>query len=195
MDVEKSVFLAEYDEPEADEYGPVAAVRGALREVLARQITEDDPPQVWQTARRLLDAGMNRLEIRRQLVLALNSSALAAANEGAGFDRDGYVETLERLPLPSVEQMEQAILEVLRDRQPIGADEVDRLVAERLGLPADDSLTETLLDRVQEQLLDDDGPLVMLAPDVLVHVPSLVEGVVLTHRLTEAEREAGVLYT
>ena len=194
MDVEKSVFLAEYDEPEADEYGPVAAVRGALREVLARQITEDDPPQVWQTARRLLDAGMDRLEIRRQLVLALNSSALAAADEGAGFDREGYVDALERLPLPSVEQVEQRILEVLRDRQPIGADEVDRLVAERLGLPADDPLAETLLDRVQEHLLDDDGPLVMLAPDILVHVPSLVDGVVLTHRLTEVEREVGVLY-
>ncbi len=28
-------------------------------------------------------------------------------NEGAGFDREGYVNALERLPLPSVEQVEQ----------------------------------------------------------------------------------------
>lgn len=194
MDAEKAAFLAGDDGPEPDEYEPGAAARRAQREVLARQITEGDPPQVWQTARRLLGAGMDRLDVRRQLLLALNASALATADEGAGFDREGYVHALERLPLPSIEQVEQLIVEVIRDRQPIGADEVDRLVAERLGLPAGDPLTETLLDQVQEHLLDDDGPLVILAPDVLVHVPSLVDGIVLTHRLTDAEREAGVLY-
>ena len=194
MDAEKSAFLAGDDGSEPDEYEPGAAVRRALREVLTRQIIEGDPPQVWQTARRLLDAGMDRLDVRRQLLLALNSNALAAADEGAGFDREGYVDALERLPLPSVGQVEQLIIEVIQDRQPISADEVDRLVAERLGLPADDPLTETLLDQVQEHLVDADGPLAMLAPDFLVHVPSLVDGIVLTHRLTEAEREAGVLY-
>ncbi len=51
--------------------------RSALREVLAQQIIEDDPPQVWRTARRLLDAGMDRLDVRRQLLLAFSSSALA----------------------------------------------------------------------------------------------------------------------
>ncbi|MBW8764840.1 MAG: hypothetical protein JF630_00965, partial [Geodermatophilales bacterium] len=96
------------------------------------------------------------------------------------------------MPLPSGARVEAAIIEVVRERQPITADEVDRLVAERLGLAVDDPLTETLLDRVSDHLLDD-GPAALLAGDLMVHVPSLVENVVLTHRLTEDERRTGVL--
>lgn len=161
-------------------------------ELLTRQVTEDDPPEVWRTARRLLDAGLDPLDVHRQLRLTLSASMLSAVGEGAELDQDGYVSALGRLPLPSGAQVETAIVEVVRERQPIGADEVDRLAAERLGLVADDPVTEALLDRVQDHLLDD-GPLAMLPPDLLVHVPSLVEGIVLTHRLTEDERRTGVL--
>ncbi|MDQ3152882.1 MAG: SEC-C domain-containing protein, partial [Actinomycetota bacterium] len=191
MDPEKAVFLAGVDELELDEYDAVGMARGVIREMIAEQIADDDPPQVWQTARRLLDGGMERLDVWRQLALALDSTMLTAM--GPGFDRDGYVDVLDRLPLPSAERVEQVIVDIVRDRQPIDADELDRLVSERIGMPLDDQLTEALLDQVHEQLLDD-GPLAMLPPDVVVHVPSLTAGIVLTHRLTEAEREAGVLY-
>ncbi|MDQ3275887.1 MAG: hypothetical protein M3Q39_12900, partial [Actinomycetota bacterium] len=192
MDPDKAAFLAGVDELELDEYDAVVMARGALREMLVEQISDDEPPQVWQTARRLLDGGMERLDVLRQLVLALDSTMMTAMGRGVDLDRDGYVDVLDRLPVPAAERVEQVIVDIVCDRQPIDAEELDRLVCERLGMPLDDPLTETLFDRVQEHLLDD-GPLAMLPPDVFVHVPSLTAGIVLTHRLTEAEREAGVL--
>src|SRR4051794_28122881 len=135
---------------------------------------------------------MGSSDVHRQLRLALSAQVLAAVGDDAEFDRQSYVAALGRLPLPSGPRVEAAIIEVVRERQPITADEVDRLVAERLGLAVDDPLTETLLDRVSDHLLDD-GPAALLAGDLMVHVPSLVENVMLTHRLTEDERRTGVL--
>jgi hypothetical protein len=194
MDAERDSFLAAAaDAQERDEAdrGP-AALRSLLDELLDRQIAEDDPPEVWATARGLLAAGMDPADVHRQLRLVLNAQVLAAVGEDAELDREGYVAALGRLPLPSGAQVEAAILDVVRERQSIDADMVDGLVAKRLGLLVDDPLTETLLDRVHDYLLDD-GPLALLAGDLMVHVPSLVENIVLTHRLTEDERRTGVL--
>ncbi|SEK60218.1 SEC-C motif-containing protein [Blastococcus sp. DSM 46786] len=96
--------------------------------------------------------------------------------------------------MPTGEEIEQHVVAVVRERQPVGTDDVDRLVIEQLGATPDDPLVEQLLDRVIDGLLrDDESPIAMLAPDLLVHVPALLDGVVLTHRLTDDERESGVL--
>lgn len=192
MDAERASFLDAADADGSEEDRGPAGLRSVLDELLARQVAEDDPPEVWATVRRLLDSGMGSSDVHRQLRLALSAQVLAAVGEDAEFDRQSYVAALGRLPLPSGARVEAAIIEVVRERQPITADEVDRLVAERLGLAVDDPLTETLLDRVSDHLLDD-GPAALLAGDLMVHVPSLVENVVLTHRLTEDERRTGVL--
>ena len=195
MDPEKAAFLDETgDDPELDESDGVAASQVAFRDAIGQQIVDDDPPQVWRTAQRLLGDGMAAPDAWRQLVLAFAASVVAAVDADARFDRDGYLAALDRLPLPSAERVSEDLVAAVRNRQPVSADEVDELVAAGLGLPLDDPLTETLLDRVQDELLDEhEGPLAMLAPDLLVHVPSLVQGVVLTHRLTDGERESGTL--
>ncbi|WP_147262035.1 SEC-C domain-containing protein [Blastococcus sp. TF02A-26] len=193
MDAERASFLAAADARDSDEGPGPAALRSFLDDMLARQVAEDDPPEVWATVRRLLGSGMGSSEVHRQLRLALSAEVLAAVGDDAEFDRQSYVAALGRLPLPSGARVEAAIIEVVGERQPVAADEVDRMVAERLGLSVDDPLTETLLDRVSDHLLDEDGPVALLAGDLMVHVPSLVENVVLTHRLTEDEQRTGVL--
>lgn len=192
MEAQRASFLAAAETREPAGRGGGAALRAVMDELLTRQIAEDDPPEVWATARRLLEAGIDPSDVHSQLRLTLGACLLSAVGEDADLDEAGYVSALGRLPLPSGAQVEAATIAVVRDHQPVGAAEVDRLVAERLGLAPDDPVAESMLDRVQDQLLDD-GPLAMLPPDLLVHVPSLVEGIVLTHRLTEQEGRTGVL--
>jgi hypothetical protein len=42
-----------------------------IHEIVATQLWDNDPPEVWQTARRLLDAGYERHEIPHMLGSAL----------------------------------------------------------------------------------------------------------------------------
>lgn len=181
------------EERDADDYLGQSEGRVGIRAAVTDQIAADDPPQVWQTARRLLAEGRDRADVMRQLVLALVPSLMSVVVEGEEFDLDGYLAALHRLPVPSVAECEQAMLDIVRERQPVAAEELDELVAARLGLPADDPVADALLDRITDELIHCDGPLELLADDLVVHVGSLIEPIVLTHRLTADERSSGVL--
>lgn len=117
---------------------------------------DEDPPEVWRTAQRLLAA-------------------------------------LDRLPLPSTEAVRDAMREMARSRRSLRVEELDEQVAARLGLALDDPVVELLLDRVSDELIGADGPLEMLSGDRVVHVGTVLDGVVLTHRLSQAERDLEVL--
>lgn len=141
-----------------------------FREVITQQVTQDDTPQVEdRAAAALWRDGSDRRDA--PACARAHSRASVPLEGGRHFDTDGYLDALERLPLPSAERVEQLIIEVVRDRQPVDADEVDLVVAQELDLPLDDPLTDTLLDKVHQYLLDDaEDPLAMLAPDRLVHL-------------------------
>lgn len=63
-----------------------------------------------------------------------------------------------------------------------------------LGLdPDDEEGDDGLVDDVLDRMLEDDGPLALLAGDVVVHVPTITEGIVLTHRMNSSELALGVL--
>ncbi|MGC8510430.1 MAG: YecA family protein [Acidimicrobiales bacterium] len=68
---------------------------------------------------------------------------------------------------------------------------VDRLI--HVGALAGDDL-DLLADEVQDALLDDDD-VWLGSDDVVALIPTLLDGVVFTHRLSDAEREAGVLHS
>ncbi|MBW3640068.1 MAG: SEC-C domain-containing protein [Actinobacteria bacterium] len=178
---------------EVDEDAPGALIQLAIRTAVANQIADDDPPQVWATAQRLLGEGLDRHDVLRQLVLTFTPQLVSALHEREPFDREDYLSALARLPLPSAGDCERTLLEVARSRPSIPVAELDELVAARLGLPVDDATFRLLLDRVSEDMMDPDGPLELLAGDRVVHVEALTDGIVLTHRLTESERATGVL--
>jgi hypothetical protein len=54
-----------------------------MRGVLAKQLWENDPPEVWRTARRLLDAGYERHEILHMLGSALMPGLWALLHESS----------------------------------------------------------------------------------------------------------------
>jgi hypothetical protein len=184
---ERAAFFAEADGAE------LSPARLAMREVVANQIAGEDPPQVWATAQRLWALGIDRRDVLAQLVMVFAVTTQEMLVADRSFDPAGYATALDRLPLPTAEELEAALVQVVRDHQGIGAEKADRLALERLGRSADEELAGVLLDRVGEALTEDGGPLAWLAGDRTVHVADLTAGVVLTHRLSDSERELGVL--
>jgi hypothetical protein len=69
-----------------------------IHEVLAKQLWENDPPEVWQTARRLLDAGYERHEILHMIGSALVPRLWELLHESAPADSEGYLRALQLLP-------------------------------------------------------------------------------------------------
>ena len=70
----------------------------AIHEIVAKQLWEDDPPEVWQTARRLRDAGYERQEILHMLGSALTTRIWAVIHEREPAASEGYVRALQLLP-------------------------------------------------------------------------------------------------
>jgi hypothetical protein len=62
-----------------------------IHEIVATQLWDNDPPEVWQTARRLLDAGYERHEILHMLGSALATRVWAVLQERSGDDLQSYV--------------------------------------------------------------------------------------------------------
>jgi SEC-C motif len=189
-------------EPElyADEDGRadlIAADRAddsPLRVVIANQVLDDDPPGVWRAANRLLDAGFSRHDAMDQLVMAARPMITSAVTDDGSFGPDDYLATLDRLPLPTVADVTAQYIEAARAAVVGPVADLEQQVAERLGLTADDPLTEALLSDVDDALhADPHSRLVMLASDLVAYLPLLVDGAVLTHRLTASEQAAGRL--
>ncbi|HZT67241.1 MAG TPA: SEC-C metal-binding domain-containing protein [Acidimicrobiales bacterium] len=167
--------------------------RLAVYETVATQIAEEDPPEVWATASRLLDAGLDRESVLGQLVMALLPRLSAAVGGQEPFDRDAYVDALTRLPLPSVEELEELLCSLVRRHQPVGFDDLEEMASAELGYALEEEPYRSLMDRVTEELTDPDGPLLLLCGDRVVDPNALCAGAVLTHRLSDTERALGFL--
>lgn len=67
-----------------------------IHEIVAKQLWEDDPPEVWKTAQRLLDAGYERHEILHMLGSALTTRIWAVLHASEPVASEGYVRALQR---------------------------------------------------------------------------------------------------
>jgi len=70
----------------------------ALHEIVVEQLWEDDPPEAWRTARRLLAAGYERHEILHMLGSALVPQLWRAGAKGEASSSEEYLSALSRLP-------------------------------------------------------------------------------------------------
>lgn len=70
----------------------------SMHEVVANQILDDDPPETWQTAQRLLDAGYERHEVLHMLGSAVSAELWQVTHEHEPFDRERYLAALRDLP-------------------------------------------------------------------------------------------------
>ena len=173
--------------------GDLSPVQVAARLVVANQVLDDDPPEAWMNAARLLAAGLDRHDVLRQIVLTLTPQLLRGLNDQQPFDRVAYAAALGRLPLPDVDQLRTAIVDYAAQEPGTSFLEIGAKAAAQLGAHGDDPGVEALTDRLLDELVANDGPLLLLADDVVVHVATVTRTLVLTHRLTEQERQDDVL--
>ncbi|MGH9106589.1 MAG: hypothetical protein ACRDZX_12285, partial [Acidimicrobiales bacterium] len=210
MEKDKAAFLygqppagAGPDDPEAraamlsqlvdeDEGSSMPGARRALYEVVVRQVAEDDPPEVWETAKRLFGLGLDRRQVFNQLVMTLLSQAQEGLAEDRPYDRGPYAAALAALPLPGPDEVTEALLTLARELQPVDGDELLAKAAEALGASAEQEPHQTLLDGALQELIED-GSLAYLVDDKVVEPASYCARSVLTHRLSEAERAGGYL--
>lgn len=177
-----------------DEYLPEAmtGARGAARQVIANQILDDEPPEVWATAQRLVAAGIEPESAFGQLAMVFATQLRDALAEDRVFDPDAYATALGRLPIPEGAEVEAALVERAGAQPGIELDALEAQVIEVLGGDPDDPVLEALLDAATDHLLGI-GVLELLAGDRVVSPFALTHGLVLTHRLTEYEQRTGVL--
>ena len=91
---ERALF---FEEADPDEERPAWA---ALQSVIANQVADDTPADVWQVARDLVGRGIDRGEVLDQLTLNLAYFTRRILAEHTTFDEAAYVAALRRLPLP-----------------------------------------------------------------------------------------------
>ena len=179
-----------YDEVFPDD---LEAARHAVRQIVANQILDGDPPETWATAQRLLAAGLDRESVFGQLtmVMAATTREMIATNEH--FDPDAFAAALDRLPVPTAAEVEQAVIETLRAHQGMALDDLVSSACRRLGCAEDDPVIAAAFDAVIDHLIDEGTSLALLAGDRTVHPGDLTAGIVLTHRVAGVEIELAIL--
>jgi hypothetical protein len=69
-----------------------------IHEIVAKQLADDDPPEVWETARRLRSAGYRQHEILHMLGSAISDEIWHAVQGHRGYDREAHLAALAALP-------------------------------------------------------------------------------------------------
>jgi hypothetical protein len=187
--------------PSLDDGSQASTFLVFVHQLVADQIVEDDPPEVWRTARRLLDSGLEPKFVMSNLVFVANSALATSIRDGEPLDVEQYVEELRELPLPPVREMFEVFVAIALDQRSVTSDE---LIAKTCALFGSVSRAsgEDFVDNIEhwvemalDELLDMEPSIMMLSPDLIVHVPTLLNGATLTHRLTESEHSGGWVVT
>jgi hypothetical protein len=66
--------------------------------IVATQLWDNSPPEVWETARRLLDSGYERHEILHMLGRPIAEQVWEAWHDERSYDRDAHIAALQALP-------------------------------------------------------------------------------------------------
>jgi hypothetical protein len=188
-----------------DEDDPESAAQVAVYLVLANQVMVGEPPEVWETAQRLLGLGLDRKDVLGQMAMVLEYEIMDGLDGGAdddgadddGADDDGagddgadsnaaYMAGLATLPIPRPTKVSEAILAIVRELQPIDDDELLAKVSAAVDVPVGQLLHTSLMERVLDDLLNDEV-LVYLTDDRVVEPATFCSGAILTHRLSDAE--------
>ena len=69
-----------------------------MHEIVATQLWDDSPPEVWDTAARLLDAGYERHEILHMLGRVVSDHVWEALHDERPYDHERHVAALHALP-------------------------------------------------------------------------------------------------
>ena len=154
-----------------------------LREILARQILEDNPPLVWETAQRLYAPPMARHKVMDQLSRALAPVLGAAVNGDAeGFDAR-YTRNLLALPVAEFD-VENAVMALLSTDERFTFDDLRERIPTELGSAEPNEAVSDLIESVIDRMLESDL-IELLAGDVVVAPEYVCRDIVLTTRVTD----------
>lgn len=185
----------------SDDDGDGEPLAVALRTIVATQVRDDDPPEVWATAQRLLAGGLDRDQALDQLSLAMGlvvSRALGAlAPDGGEGATPGpplgvaesmarYLVLLGELPVVDPDELAEVARAHVAAHQGLDLTDLRQVLRAASGT-ADDELADALAGAALAGFEGVHSELVALRPGPVVHLPSLTAGVVLTHRLSEEE--------
>lgn len=70
----------------------------AMHEIVAAQLWDDSPPEVWDTAVRLLEAGYERDEVLHMLASPVVDQVWGALHDRRPYDQERHVAALQALP-------------------------------------------------------------------------------------------------
>jgi hypothetical protein len=88
----------EHEDDEVDVGDVNPRLHLTIHEIIATQLWEDDPPEVWQTAKRLIAVGYERHEILHMLGSALTTGIWNVLSERRPAGPDRYLRALAALP-------------------------------------------------------------------------------------------------
>ena len=69
-----------------------------IHEIVATQLWDDEPPETWQTAQRLIASGYERHEVLHMLSSAVAEEIWGALQGGRDYDEAHYLAALAALP-------------------------------------------------------------------------------------------------
>lgn len=172
-----------------DVFGLTGA-QGATQVALLSQLLDGEPPFVWETLERLLDAGVGLDVSLGQLRMVLLST-MHDVIAGDDYDDDEYRRRLALLPLPDAGLVDDVLDRLAAERPVAETDELIEAVMAELGGEPDDRMLRMLVERVMEELIMEGfGPLQWLSGGRTVHRRALTGGIVLTHQLAQHERDS-----
>lgn len=104
---ERSVLIRD-EHPEFDEYladpswsGEIDGMNPrfhlTMHEIIANQLWDDEPPEVWQAAKRLRAHGMERHDVLHELAAVMAEHLQPTLTRGEPFDDDAYRRALAEL--------------------------------------------------------------------------------------------------
>lgn len=69
-----------------------------MHQILATQLWDGDPPEVWETAKRLRGLGYERHEVLHMLAGAVAERTFRTLRDRAAYDRERHLAALDALP-------------------------------------------------------------------------------------------------
>jgi hypothetical protein len=80
-------------------YGPInPRLHLTMHEILATQLWDGEPAEVWETARRLLDAGYDRHQVLHMLCRPVSEQIWDTLHDRRPYDREAHLAALRALP-------------------------------------------------------------------------------------------------
>jgi len=158
----------------------------------------DGEPSSWETAVRLTESGLSRHVALEQIAFAIRyevqrtTPAEGERPANPEFDAKRLGMLFDSLPLADDEQLFDSIAVTLESGEARDVGSLVEAVLADLELPSDAELIANQVHRSIEAG-SDTGVLRYLPGDLLVHVPTVTRGIVLTHRLHREEIDRDTL--